>query len=49
VKRSQRVWPAAARLLQALLLREGRVAEWLLSQGVDVDAVEKAFHGCGWS
>ena len=37
-----------ARLVQALLLRDGRVGRWLLSQGVDVDAVERAFPGSGW-
>jgi hypothetical protein len=37
-----------ARLLRALLLRDGRVAEWLRSRGVDADAVETAFPGSGW-
>lgn len=38
-----------ARLLQALLMRDGGVAQWLRNQGVDLDAVEKAFPGTGWS
>lgn len=38
-----------ARLLHALVLRDGRVGQWLISQGVDVDAVERAFPGTGWS
>lgn len=37
-----------ARLLRALLLREGDVAKWLRSRGVDADAVEDAFPGSGW-
>lgn len=37
-----------ARLLRAVLLRDGRVAEWLRSVGVDADAVERAFPGTGW-
>ena len=40
---------ADAQLLQALLLRDGHVGKWLLSQGIDVDAVERAFPGSGWS
>ncbi len=38
-----------ARLLQALLLRDGRVGKWLLGQGVDADAVERAFPDSGWT
>jgi hypothetical protein len=39
-----------ARLLHAMLLRDGRVAEWLRSFGVDADVVESAFPGSGvWS
>ena len=37
-----------ARLLQAILLRDRRVAEWLRSQGVDADLVEDRFPGTGW-
>jgi hypothetical protein len=37
-----------ARLLSAILLRDGRVAEWLRDQGVDGDAVGDAFPGTGW-
>jgi hypothetical protein len=37
-----------ARLLQAILLRDQHVAEWLRSQGVDAAAVEEAFPGTGW-
>lgn len=37
-----------ARLLRAILLRDGRVAEWLRSRGIDTDAVESAFPGSGW-
>lgn len=37
-----------ARLLRAMLLRDGRVAEWLRGLGVDADAVESAFPGSGW-
>jgi hypothetical protein len=38
-----------ARLVQALLLRDGRVGKWLRSRGIYVDAVERAFPGTGWS
>ena len=37
-----------ARLVRAILLREGRVAVWLRSRGIDADAVEDAFPGSGW-
>ena len=37
-----------ARLLHAVLLRDGRMAEWLRAQGVDGDAVERAFPGTHW-
>jgi hypothetical protein len=37
-----------ARLLRAVLLRDGRVAQWLRSQRVDGDAVEAAFPDSGW-
>lgn len=37
-----------ARLLQAILLREGRVGTWLREQGVDREAVTRAFPGTGW-
>jgi hypothetical protein len=37
-----------ARLLRAILLRDGRVGEWLRSRGIDADAVESAFPGSGW-
>ena len=37
-----------ARLLQAILLREGAVGEWLRSQGIDPDAVEHGFPGTRW-
>jgi hypothetical protein len=37
-----------ARLLHAMLLRDGRVAEWLRRLGVDADAVESAFPGSVW-
>jgi hypothetical protein len=37
-----------ARLLRAILLREGNVARWLRSRGIDADAVEDAFPGSGW-
>lgn len=37
-----------ARLLQAILLREGRVSAWLRERGVDLDAVEATFPGSGW-
>ena len=34
-----------ARLLSAILLRDGGVATWLRTQGVDADAVANAFPG----
>lgn len=37
-----------ARLLQAILLRDGTVARWLRSVGVDLGSVEAAFPGTGW-
>ncbi len=37
-----------ARLLNAILLRDGRVAQWLRSEGVELDKVEDAFPDCGW-
>ena len=36
------------RLLMALLLRGGPVAEWLTANSVDAAAVQFAFPGCGW-
>jgi hypothetical protein len=38
-----------ARLLQAILLRDRQVAEWLRSRGIDAAAVEAAFPGTGWA
>lgn len=37
-----------ARLLRAILLRDGRVAEWLRARGLDAETVERAFPGSGW-
>jgi hypothetical protein len=37
-----------ARLLTAILLREGAVGEWLRSRGIDPEAVDDAFPGSGW-
>ena len=37
-----------ARLLTAVLLRDGRVAAWLRERGVQVEDVEDAFPGSGW-
>src|SRR4051812_1402230 len=37
-----------ARLVHAILLRDGAMAGWLRAQGVDADALERAFPGCGW-
>lgn len=37
-----------ARLLTALLLRDGEVGRWLRRRGVRVDDVEQAFPGPGW-
>jgi hypothetical protein len=37
-----------ARLLTAILLRDGHAARWLRSRGVDAAAVEEAFPGSGW-
>jgi hypothetical protein len=36
-----------ARLLRAILLRDGHVARWLRERGLDDDAVERAFPGTG--
>jgi hypothetical protein len=36
------------RLLNAILLRGGRVAEWLRSEGIDLDKVDTKFPGGGW-
>lgn len=37
-----------ARLLQAVLLRNGQVADWLRSRDIDADAIERAFPATGW-
>jgi hypothetical protein len=37
-----------ARLLSALLLRGGRVAQWLQAQGVELDGVRNSFPGSEW-
>jgi len=37
-----------ARLLQAILLRDRHVPEWLRSRGIEADAVEDAFPGTRW-
>ena len=37
-----------ARLLSAILLRDGRVAAWLRERGVEPENVEEAFPGAGW-
>jgi hypothetical protein len=37
-----------ARLLHAILLRGGHMADWLRSHGIDATALERAFPGCGW-
>ena len=37
-----------ARLLQAILLRDRHVAEWLRSHGVDAETTETAFPGTRW-
>jgi hypothetical protein len=37
-----------ARLLRALLLRDGRVAGWLRDRGVDQASVGEAFPGTAW-
>ena len=37
-----------ARLLSALLARDGRVAQWLRGRGLDVEDVEAAFPGSTW-
>jgi hypothetical protein len=38
-----------ARLLSAILLRDGRVAGWLGDRGITPDDVERDFPGSGWS
>ena len=37
-----------ARLLSAILVRDGRVAAWLREQQIDVEEVETAFPGSRW-
>jgi hypothetical protein len=37
-----------AQLLSAILLRDGAVAKWLRSRGVDLDGVRDAFPGLDW-
>ena len=37
-----------ARLLQAILVRDQKVAEWLRNRGVQIQSVEEAFPGSGW-
>jgi hypothetical protein len=37
-----------SRLLTAVLLRDGHVADWLRSRGVDLDAVCSAFPDADW-
>lgn len=37
-----------ARLLTAILLRDGRVATWLRERGVQAEDVEDAFPETGW-
>jgi hypothetical protein len=37
-----------ARLLTAVLLRRGSLAQWLVGCGVGRSTVEAAFPGCGW-
>lgn len=37
-----------ARLVSAILVRDGRVAEWLRHHGVEVDALDQAFPGSKW-
>lgn len=37
-----------ARLLQAILIRDRHVADWLRAQGIDPDSVERAFPGTRW-
>lgn len=37
-----------ARLLSAILTRDGRVAAWLRDQQIDLDDVENAFPGTRW-
>jgi hypothetical protein len=37
-----------ARLLRAIIARDGRVSTWLRTSGIDADAVEKAFPDSGW-
>jgi len=37
-----------ARLLSAILVRDGRVAAWLRERQIDVDDLEEAFPGSRW-
>lgn len=37
-----------ARLLQALMLRDGKAGVWLRNHGVTAQDVEKAFSGTAW-
>lgn len=37
-----------ARLLSAIVLRDGRVGAWLRARGVRAEDVEAAFPGTGW-
>lgn len=37
-----------ARLLSAILTRDGRVAAWLRDRQIDLDDVESAFPGTRW-
>jgi hypothetical protein len=37
-----------ARVLQAILLRDGIVAAWLRGRGIDASDVDEAFPGSGW-
>ena len=39
---------ADARLLQAILLRDGPVARWLTRRGLNADTIEEAFPGSSW-
>lgn len=37
-----------ARLLSAILVRNGRVGQWLRDRGLEVSDVEETFPGSGW-
>jgi len=37
-----------ARILTALLLREGKVAEWLRSHAIELEAIVRDFPGSDW-